>query len=140
MNIKLLNEQHAELGTISQKFVALLVEDSLLDNISEIELLLSNLTDVLTAHLHTEDKLLYPALAKSNNKKICDTSKMFLSSVSGLKKSFTEYINNWPKEKIVISPTVFIKESNEIILALYDRISKEENQLFPLVDEATKHF
>ena len=139
MNMKLLNKQHSELGIISSNFVALLVEDSLLNNISEIESLLTSLGDVLTAHLHTEDTLLYPVLAKSNNKNICATSKMFLASIGGLKKSFTEYINNWPKQKIVRSPTVFIKESNEIILALYDRITKEENQLFPLVDEESKN-
>jgi len=137
VDIKLLNEQHSKLVIISSRFAALLVEDNLLNNISEIEVLLSSMTDELTAHLFTEDKLLYPFLEKSDNKKIVETTQVFRSSMGGLKQSYTEYIKRWPKEKIIGSPALFIQETREILSALHDRIKKEESQLFPLVAEVT---
>ena len=133
MDINLLNQQHAKLASITTKLTALLDEGSLYKSLPEVKSLLGKLTDELTAHLFTEDKLLYPFLAKSDDKKIVETSKMFLDSIGNLKDSYTKYVQEWSPDKIADSPAFFIKKSLEIIYALNHRINKKEGELFPLV-------
>jgi hemerythrin-like domain-containing protein len=128
-------QQHDELlviaGEISQKLKPMQVKL----NAESIRSSLSALSGKLKIHVAMEDKGLYSRLAKSKDPQVKMKAQRFLEEMGGIAQVFEGYNKKWQStEDIIADPESFIKETNQIITALAQRIDKENNELHPMVD------
>jgi hypothetical protein len=97
--------------------------------------LLSSLAGKLTVHLAMEDKGMYVRLLKHKDGQIRTTATTYLDEMGGIKAVFNAYLERWPSATAIqANPTGFIAETEGILAALSIRISKEDNELYAMVD------
>lgn len=129
-------EQHEEMLQIASKILAQLSIDKLTKDAGEVRSLLSTLLGKLSVHLVMEDKSLYPHLLEHPDEQIKSVTAEFIDEMGNIGKLVTEYKNKWPsKSAIEKNPAGFIEETRVILNALANRIKKENNELYKLVDE-----
>jgi hypothetical protein len=95
---------------------------------------LSKLAGVLKLHLAMEDDGLYPSLAESDDAKVRETARAFAEEMGGLAAAFTSYSDRWTAVAIAQDPDAFARETRRIFTALADRIDREDNNLYPLLE------
>lgn len=93
------------------------------------------LSSTLTAHLKAEDWALYPRLMESGNPVISATAKSFSDEMGGLAAAFGVYTQRWDAMSIKGNWNGFCLETRDIIAALTMRITRENRDLYPLVDK-----
>ena len=92
------------------------------------------LTSTLIAHLKAEDWALYPRLLESSDPAVVETAKRFNAEMGGLAATFSVYAQRWTAMSIQENWTGFRHETREIIDALTCRITRENRELYPLLD------
>ncbi len=88
----------------------------------------------LLAHLTREDWLLYPSLLQSSDKLIASTAQTFIDEMGGLLAAYKAWSGNWPTERIIADWQTFAAETSAVLDALGERIDRENNELYPLVE------
>ena len=88
----------------------------------------------LLAHLTREDWLLYPGLLQSSDKHISFTAQAFIYEMGGLLAAYKAWSGDWPTEKIIANWQAFVTETTALLDALAQRIDRENNELYPLVE------
>ncbi|NOY39974.1 MAG: hemerythrin domain-containing protein [Nitrospirae bacterium] len=84
-----------------------------------------------------EDNSLYPRLLASKDEKIRKIAKQFIEEIGGIAPAFNNYLNKWPNPASIESnPSDFINETRDLFNALKNRIDRENNILYPLIDKA----
>ena len=130
-----LKEQHKEIFEMITRISSQLNSDHLSKDASQVYTLLLDLADSLNYHLTMEDHSFYPLLFNHPDKNIVAAATKYVDEVSGIKESFTEYMSRWnTADTIRENPDNFISESMDIFEAISNRIYKEDNVLYPLVD------
>jgi hemerythrin-like domain-containing protein len=82
-----------------------------------------------------EDHSFYPALFNHPDKNIVAAATKYVDEVKGLKESFENYMSKWNSPEIVQNnPDDFINETMDLFEAISNRIYKEDNVLYPLVE------
>lgn len=103
--------------------------------IQSIRLCLPRLAGLLTIHLSMEDKVMYPKLHVHPDAKVVELSNRFFSEMEGIKGVFEGYKKKWLVPSAIESGWAeFVSDTKGLIAALRARISKEDNELYPLVD------
>jgi len=92
------------------------------------------LTTKLIAHLKAEDWLLYPRLLESQDPHIASTARVFVDEMGGLAKAFNAYVENWDAFRIEREWGQYKTETAGIIAALRCRITRENCELYPLLE------
>ncbi len=92
------------------------------------------LTTKLIAHLKEEDWLLYPRLLESDDEHIASTARAFVEEMGGLAKAFTAYVESWDAFRIEREWPQYKSETAGIIAALRCRITRENRELYPLLE------
>lgn len=93
----------------------------------------------LLAHLTREDWLLYPSLLQSSDKLISGTAQRFIDEMGGLLATYKTWSGEWPTERVIADWQIFVTETSALLDALAQRIDRENNELYPLVEiEITK--
>ncbi len=88
----------------------------------------------LLAHLTREDWLLYPSLLQSSDKLIASTAQTFMDEMGGLLAAYKTWSGDWPTERIIADWQTFAAETSAVLDALGERIDRENNELYPLVE------
>ncbi|HEV7232865.1 MAG TPA: hemerythrin domain-containing protein [Sphingorhabdus sp.] len=88
----------------------------------------------LLAHLTREDWLLYPSLLQSSDKVIAGTAQKFIDEMGGLLGAYKLWSAEWPTERIIGNWQIFVTETSDLLGALEQRIDRENNELYPLVE------
>lgn len=128
-------EQHTEMLTIAGEILARLSPQPLSQDAGEVRALLSQLLGKLTVHLAMEDKSLYPHLLEHQDENIKSLSAHYVDEMGNISMSVQEYKTRWPsKTAIERNPSEFIAETKGILTALEQRIKKENNELYKLVE------
>lgn len=97
--------------------------------------LLSKLAGKLVVHLAMEDKSLFPSLERLDNPKLNATLATFNKEMGGIKDAFTAYVNKWGMANIIkADAATFVKDTKGVFAALSNRINKENNELYKLID------
>jgi len=131
-----LRDKHKELLKLASQISELLDEKSLAADAKQARSLLSTLSGKLGMHLAVEDKNLYPELLSHEDDKVRATAKKFVDEMSGIAGAFKKYLDKWPHSKAIQdAPHAFIAETKGVFQALSNRISKEDNELYSLVDK-----
>lgn len=128
-----LREEHAELIKIVGRLEGLI---SLPSPPPQIELfnLRRELSSTLIAHLKAEDWVLYPRLLASKDSRIAATANQFIEEMGGLAAAFAAYNDKWPAPAIHADWTGYCAHSRTVIDALKCRITRENRELYPLLD------
>ncbi|OQY08784.1 MAG: hypothetical protein B6I28_04160 [Fusobacteriia bacterium 4572_132] len=92
---------------------------------------LNKLAGLLSIHLKSEDKFLYPELENSSDEKISKTALTFDNEMREILDVFTKYKNNYNiARKIEDDLEGFKTEGKKIIEALFKRMEREEKELY----------
>lgn len=88
----------------------------------------------LLAHLAREDMLLYPMLRQSKDPLIAHTAQAFVDEMGGLLNAYKDWSTRWPTERLTQEWPQFVRETNDLLSALSNRIGRENIELYPLVE------
>ena len=132
-DIQKLREEHATLVQIVGR-LAKIVAAPESPPLVELYNLRRELAPTLIAHLKAEDWALYPRLMESGDPHIAATAKQFSDEMGGLAAAFGVYSQRWDAMSIEANWNGFCLESNDIIAALTCRITRENRELYPLID------
>jgi len=128
-------KQHEEIVELAKKISALLNEETLKKEAKTCRSLLAKMAGILNMHLVAEDNVLYPRLLQDENNQIKSMAQKYMVEMSGLKEVFADYMKNWPSSiTIEKKPSQFITDTARIFAALNQRIEKENNELYYIVD------
>ena len=132
-DIAKLRREHAELIEIVGR-LKLATELSSPPPRLELFALRRELGAVLIGHLKAEDWALYPRLMESGDESVAATAKAFSEEMGGLAAAFNLYSQRWDAMSIQNNWAGFCAETATIIEALTSRITRENRDLYPLID------
>ena len=128
--------QHNEIVEIVGKISVELKADQLAENADLMRELLMALAGKLKMHLTMEDEALYPNLINHTDANIRNTAKKFVEEMGGIKEVFARYVEKWPVSGAIENDAEeFIKETESLFAALGNRVDRENNELYPLLDK-----
>ncbi len=133
---KRFREQHADMLKITTEITPHLYVEELKNDASKVRLLLSKLLGKLAIHLAMEDQSLYPQMLVHTDEQVKEMARKFMDEMGGLGEAVNAYRNKWPSDlPIQEEPAEFIAQTNEIFIALANRIERENRELYKMVDE-----
>lgn len=131
-----LRGQHDELVRIVTKISPLLTSNKIQENAKIIRDLLSDLFGKLNVHLVIEDKSLYPGLIKNPDDNVKKVAQKFIEEMGSIGEAVKAYKQEWPTAShIQKNPNDFLEQTKGLFDALANRIERENNELYKLVDE-----
>jgi iron-sulfur cluster repair protein YtfE (RIC family) len=92
------------------------------------------LSSTLIAHLQEEDWLLYPQLVDSRDGHIAATARTFREEMGGLADAYVAHCQRWTAVTIIGDWPGYCCECRQILDALTIRITRENRELFPLLE------
>ncbi len=125
-------DQHNKLINEATHILSLIKADNV-DNAKEILENLNRFGKELETHLIIEDKILYPILRIRSEimNTICEK---YIAEMGGLRDKVNIFIAKWSNEKLIRdSRKELVHESEQLMTELAKRISKENDELFPLI-------
>lgn len=135
-NISNLKRQHLEIQQVVNQIEDLIKQNNLEDKAAQIAQNISILAGKLRIHLDTEDKFLYPDLLKDDRNNLRKMAKEYSEEMGHISEVFMNYKNNFnTKSKIIKNMEGFKSETALVFKVLAKRISKEDNELYPLIDK-----
>lgn len=130
-------QQHVEIASLVTQLERELNARLLAQDASSARRTLATLAGKLTLHLAAEDQHLYPDLARNGNENVKRVATKFAHDMAPLAQVFVAYVGRWPSPSAIkADPNAFIHETNKVMSALKDRIRKENQEFYPLVDAA----
>jgi hypothetical protein len=131
-----LRTQHLEMvgivGVIQKKLAPTINADTA----KSIRADFNKLAGILLIHLAMEDKVMYPKLLKNVDQKVSGLAKKFFAEMEGIKVVFDGYKNKWLVSGAIEAQTAnFLKDTDGLFKALGSRISKEDKDLYPIVEQ-----
>ena len=132
-NLTKLRKEHAGLAIIANQLSQLIAQEAPPPP-RELYQIRMKLASGLIHHLKSEDWILYPALLASSDEKVALTARAFSASMGGLSSEFKTYSDRWNAEAINTNWKGYQCETFEILRALGLRMTREERDLYPLLD------
>ena len=135
-NLNMLKRQHSEVLTIIDNIENLIMDGDLDANAKEISSNMNMMAGKLKMHLMSEDKFLYPNLMKSNRVEVRNIAQTFNNEMGNVSDMFTDFVQKHnTATKILQNKESFLMESKKIFKIIKDRISKEDCELYPLLED-----
>ena len=128
-----LRQEHAQLVEIAGRLGRAVLEPHP-PSTTELYKLRRELTSTLIGHLKAEDWVLYPRLLASTDRKVADTARKFSEEMGGLAQAFTAYVEQWSATDIERNWRGYCQETRSILEALACRITRENRELYPLLE------
>lgn len=135
-NLNMLKRQHSEVLTIIDNIENLIMDGDLDANAKEISSNMNMMAGKLKMHLMSEDKFLYPNLMKSNRVEVRNIAQTFNNEMGNVSDMFTDFVQKHnTATKFLQNKESFLMESKKIFKIIKDRISKEDCELYPLLED-----
>lgn len=130
--------QHGEILQMVKEIAPLLNLAQLAQDAGAVRGMLTKLAGKLSVHLAMEDKSLYPLMLANGDPRVKGTAQRFSDEMGGIKQVFEQYSKKWPTPSAIQgNPEAFVKETKGLFDALGKRITRENNELYPLYDGMT---
>lgn len=133
-NLASLREEHAQLIGIVRRLSSMIAKDAP-PPLLELGLLRRELSSTLIRHLKAEDWMLYPRLLDSPDPVIAETAHKFNDEMGGLAAAFMAYAEKWGPIAIENDWPGYCRETAAIAEALTKRITRENQELYPLLEK-----
>jgi len=133
-----LKQQHIEILHFFESIKSDLSRGNVKDNYLIEDL--RELKDFLIGHLTLEDKMIYPALEKSNSDEARKIGRKFSTEMLGISKVAVKFFEEYLVMNLdnILKSTKFKKDVSLIIVAVKKRIDVEENILYPTYNKYCK--
>lgn len=126
--------QHEQIREIAEEILNIININTLKENSDNVRRLLARLAGNIKLHLTIEDESLYPDLLGDGDEKVRDTAKKFQNEMGDINTKFSEYILKWRTvRQIEDSNSGFADETKKLFSVIFERIEKENKELYPLV-------
>jgi hemerythrin-like domain-containing protein len=120
-------EQVSQLKKLTQSGIA--------ENADAIAKQIVSMSSLIKLHLAAEDRVLYPALAKSADPHIARAGQDFQRDMGDIAAAYMKFSGAWNVgKKVADDPEGFRDDANSIFKALNRRIQMENKDLYPLAD------
>lgn len=128
---------HAQLREMIEELRSVMTIDNLKirPNAKTAYQMVCGLSEKVRDHLAEEDKGLYPSLLIHQDPTVKSIAWGFISGEKPLRKTFDDYHKKWLKNCDFNFTEEFVAETNEMFAMLLSRIEREENILFPKLQE-----
>ncbi len=121
--------------TLGMEIAGKLSRKAIAEDAAEVRRLVAQFAGKLTVHASMEDQALYPRLLEHPDATVRARAKELFDEVGGLYALFQEYAARWPTvAAIQANGAAFVKETREILFRLGQRMMRENEELYPLVD------
>ena len=131
--LKKIRDDHATLARIFKRLREVIQRPSAPPVIALFDLR-RELMSTLLAHLKLEDWALYPQLIDSREPEVARVGRAFQEEMGGLAPAFLAYANTWNADSIGADWARYCQETNAILDALMDRLTRENRELLPLLE------
>ena len=136
MNIDKFKEDHIAVLTGISK-LRKLVQAGVAENSGDIAKMIVSMSSAIKLHLAAEDRMLYPALARSTYPDAADIGAAFQNEMGSIAAAYMEFTGKWAfGPKIVANPEGFKNDANTIFKALFQRVQREDKELYPVAEHA----
>ncbi len=136
MYIEQLTGHHEKIWQLIHELQSYKTDREVLDHAAKISLSIAKLSGILSIHLASEDKYLYPTLQKDSNPQICQTAEKFSNEMGHLAEVYSSYKDSFMvASKIQAAPAVFLTETQHVFTVLSERLHREDQELYPLLKE-----
>lgn len=130
-----LKNQNQEISQLCD-VLSVLIEQSSLHNNPFVNELMKRFKEKVWVHLVFEDNTIYAALLHTGDDKTSNVAKTFHDSAKEIKHRFSGFVRHWCSMPESNEERESLKkESSEIFRLIRDRISYENEQIFPLVEK-----
>ncbi len=134
MNLGKLRQDHADLMVIALR-LGEVVKQPASPPAAELFVLRRELSATLVAHLKAEDWALYPRLVDCGDSQVAAIARTFSDEMGGLAAAYTGYNEHWTAVTIADDWPGFCRDTSAILGALSDRIRRENQELYPLLEK-----
>ncbi|MCA1660726.1 MAG: hemerythrin domain-containing protein [Novosphingobium sp.] len=134
MDLAKLRREHAQLVTIVQRLGEMIAADSPPAVWTELNALRRELASTLIGHLKAEDWMLYPRLLDSPDPEVAETARAFSDEMGGLAAAFMNYAEKWGPIAIESDWPGYRRDTAAIAQPLMQRITRENQELYPLLE------
>jgi hypothetical protein len=101
-------------------------------NAGAITQLLLRMSATIKLHLAVEDRVVYPAFAKSGRTELAALGRFYQEEMGDLAKAYTEFAQRWNlANRVAADPEGFRAEANAVFKGLFLRTRREESELYP---------
>jgi hypothetical protein len=127
--------QHEELKNLGIEIASKLSRKTIADEAADVRRLVAKFAGKLTVHASMENEALYPRLFDHSDPAVRTRAKELFDEVGDLYATFNDYAARWPTvAAIQANGPAFVKETREILFRLAIRMTRENDELYPLVD------
>src|SRR6202044_2034301 len=89
----------------------------------------------LAVHASMENEALYPRLLDHADTEVRLRARALFDEVGTIYGSFDAYVARWPSaSSIELAPSEFVDQTRDLLNQLAVRMTRENNELYPLVD------
>ena len=101
-----------------------------------VAMTLAKLLGLLKLHLAQEDRVLYPEILSSEDPELAATARRFKDEMGGLAVALDQFARRWQSSAAIDERfRDFSIETGDILTKLGERIRRENEELYPMVDE-----
>lgn len=131
-----LSKEHQALDQLASRLLELVSEPG--SRATELASVRWRLHHLLMVHLAKEDRVLYPQLMTSGDPLIRSRATRFSRDMGGLATTYLDYAKKWTAERVFEDRAGFVAETRSVMLALRQRIVREERDLYPLLADSER--
>lgn len=104
-------------------------------NAEAIASIVVSMNHTIKLHLAAEDRVLYPALARSNNTSAIQLARKYQTEMGSIAAAYHDFSLRWNiGSKVGADPEGFRKAANHVFKALHERIQRENRYLYPVAE------
>ena len=128
---------HSELRGIVARIEAMLDPVGIATAPDAVANVVRELFGKFSVHLAIEDNSLYPRAKAHADARLREVAQRFETEMGGLSQRFDSYRKAWPGPlAIARDPAGFVADTRAVLDALKARVTREESQLYDLIDQA----
>lgn len=131
--------QHEELAAMGSEILQRLMvsADEIAVHAGELRRAMARFAGKLTVHASMENEALYPRLLAHRDEAVREKAGALFREVKTLYGSFSLYSKRWPTTaSIEADPAAFARDTKKVLMTLWMRMQRENDELYPLVDRA----
>lgn len=130
---------HRDHATILEQIDALraLSREGVRENAERIGAALVSTASHIKFHLAAEDQVLYPTLERSADAQLSALGTRYRKEMKGLSAAFADFVQRWRvPARLAADPEGFRHDANTVLRALFERLQRENAELYPAAERA----
>jgi len=133
-----MDRYHHDHSTILEQIDTLrsLAQAGIADNAEHIGQAIVGTASLIKFHLAAEDQVLYPRLARSAVPGVAELSARYQVEMQGIAAAFSAFVTRWRvPARLQADPEGFRRDANTVLKALYERLRREDRELYPAAEQ-----